>query len=259
MKAAKKALALLLSALMLFGFGAGVSAETQEDEAREIEAEEQVLVEQVVEALPEAADAPRDDDEAEAWALLTQTMEDLRGDYTMHGTIMSTSGGYHYTTIHSNGTFVFDRWSRREMCKNYKNPGFIIYPEKNVYVRTRSDAILNRALTLEPKQIAPEKDFTFQKNGEYMTIQYDGVEYRYYEGNLSRISRDTRYFNIYEFEKGTADKAMFSLRGMFRLPTTYPNVAEASSLYWPIQIPLYLPPTILLLPFTLLLSFLDWF
>jgi len=196
----KKLLAVLLAGLMLVGFGVWVAAETEE----EPEAEEIVLQEtQDSEAQEVVLQATQAELEAQGRALLMQTMEDLREDYTVRGIVHS---GGNYACLNDDGT--------RELIIG--DEVFRVFPDRNAYQRLESTSYKNKFL--KPKIVTDETPITVDVFSTTLRVYFDGYRYDYYyqsSGALDSIVEvgAFNWLNMYGFRKG-ADLSLFSMEGM---------------------------------------------
>jgi len=178
----KKLLALLLVVLMLFGFGAGAAALTPEEEL-----------------------------EAEGRALLIQTMEDLRGDYTINNGIVHSNGNY--AIINGDGT--------REL-----HLGAYIYrvfPNQKGYQKLESSEYFDwynsdLVRSLEPKEVTEDTPIRIEEligaNIDFYVV-FDGFSYGYERntGTLTWIKGSTWEMDVKTFRK-EANISLLSLDGM---------------------------------------------
>lgn len=202
----KRLLALLLAGLMLIGFGVGGSAETPE----ELEAEEIVSQEtqepEAEEVVPQATQAEL---EAEGRALLVQTMEDLRGDYTIQD-----PDRYHPKRkwIHSGDVYVRtieDRFYRYDISTE---TAFTVFPLLDFYQK-RSEFQDDYLSLLEPKAVPADAPISVTVDGEKLKVLFDGLTYTYRSGELIQISKIRYAADTTLMQKG-ADLSAYSIAGM---------------------------------------------
>ena len=197
----KKLLAVLLAGLMLIGFGVGAAAETQEElEAQEIVSQET----QEPEAQEFVPKATQSELEAQGRALLMQTMEDLRGDYTVRGIVHS---GGNYACLNDDGTLD-------ELIIG--DEVFRIFPDHNAYQRLASTSY--KIEFLKPKVVTEDTPITVETFSTELWVYFDGYRYDYYyksSGALDQIVEvgAFNWLNMYGFRKG-ADLSLFSMEGM---------------------------------------------
>jgi len=181
----KKLLALFLSALMLCGFGAGASAQTQE-------------------AL-----------EAEGRALLTQTMRDLRGAYTMPGNANDPGA---YETIMCDGqAYAFVRANGvRDI--HFKDRAVRVYPGRNAWHTLSSSQSSQLLPLLTPKEIPAGASIAAREWYGSIEVSYDDCSYWYKDGMLWSIDGGPSPSILIDgFSKGI-DPGVFSLDGMREVP-----------------------------------------
>ena len=220
MKTAKQFLALLLSAILLFSFGVGANAVTPED------------------MTPEEL-------EAYGRALLMQTMEDLRGDYTLTGELFV---GLRFHTIcydygkvfHSNGKYTFLRyeghfwnwydrdWSTAEWFISYHdivadNEIVRIYPDQNAYRKLNSSPSIDYISMLEPKPIPESTPIQIfgpydSDDGRSVGVLFDGHLYCYWNNSLTSIENTEKFIRVEDFDKAVSQN-IFSSSGYRRTST----------------------------------------
>ena len=214
-KRTKQFLALLLSAILLCSFGVGVNAIAPEEEP-EAQAAYAVPPEDLTEEEPEAqavAAAPEDmtPEELEAYgrALLMQTMEDLRGDYTI-GSIVHSGGRYAW--LNSGGTYTL----------YLGNETLNVFPEQNAYYRFMSGLpYINIALAVmemqrvKPKDITADTPINVTQYGANLCVTYDGIRYNYNEkGLLYSIADDKGQLRVQDYPFKEADLSLFDVSHM---------------------------------------------
>jgi len=187
----KKTLALFVSVVMLCALvRVGASALTQEEELEAI---------------------------GRAW--LMQTMDDLRGDYTIERLSLDW-------IVHSNGRYRINCLNRESgIYEIHSDDGVLrVFPEHSAYVKLPSSGLSVLVPMLTPKEITENTPIR-ANNGAPFKVTYDGTEYNYYHnrtGNdyynekLSSIRRENRSIDLRftgSFNK-EADQSVFSVEGM---------------------------------------------
>jgi len=165
----KKLLALLLSVILLCSFGVGAIAVAPN------------------ELTPEELNAL-------GRALLIQTMEDLRGDYTAVGSLYKkvpifpdTAIFEFKTVIHSNGQYVFfpDNSNKNEYeIALTTNEVFHVYSNRNAYQRISPPDWVKYLPPLEPKEVTGDAQTTtildkIAGDHEGIVVSYGGNSYTY--------------------------------------------------------------------------------
>ena len=174
----KKLLALLLAVLMLFGLGAGASAQTPEE-------------------------------------MLTQTMKDLRGDYTIQGD--KNDPGYYEKVICYDGNYAFIRADGvRDI--HYKGRVVRVYPERNAYHKLSSSYSFDYLPLLTPKEIPENAPITAKEWYGSIEIPFEGNSYWYKEGSLWSIDGGPAPGILIGAFSGEADPGVFSLDGLREVP-----------------------------------------
>jgi len=184
--AMKKMLAALLAGLMLFGFGVGAGAQTPEEL------------------------------HAEGRALLAQTMEDLRRDYTIAGRLSPEPGGraYYVGVVHSGDAYAFIREDGvRDI--HFKERTVRVYPDRSAYHELSLSYSFGYLPLLTPKQIPGS--VTVERWYESVGVSFGGIRYWYKNGSLWSIDDSSRDILINKFSK-EADPDVFSLDGMQKAP-----------------------------------------
>jgi len=182
----KKLLALLLAGLLLIGFGVGGTA--QEGVAKTPEE----LTQEELEALGRA--------------LLIQTMEDLRGDYTIRNSnepIVHSNGAY--AAVYKDGT--------KELFLG--DDAFRVYSDIKVYHKISTSAPI-WLLLLKPKEITETTPIHVSlREDKWLVVLFDDIQYEYFRqtGELYILRGFGDSLRIDYFYK-EADTAVFSLAGM---------------------------------------------
>jgi len=206
----KKLLALLLAGLMLMGFGVGVNAETPE----ELEAEENVSQEiQEPEAEEFVPQATQEELEAEGRALLAQTMEDFKGDFTS-GSIVHSGGTY--AIILSDGT--------RELYLNGQI--YRVYPDRKAYRKLESSSNANRLRYYEPREITEDTPITARMiygSDDVLEVKCNGFTYRYI---------DTMGIFVLQGFRKEANLSLLSLEGFREISERRVTLWDFSDMYW---------------------------
>ena len=172
----KKLLALLLAALLLVGFGVCAGAEQTQEEL-----------------------------EAEGRTLLMDTMEMLRGDYTLWDNYI----------VHSNGNYALT-WNDGLRDLFLMEGIYRVYLDRNAYQKLESSEFNWILALLEPKAVAEDTPISVEKTWDGLRVDFDGLCYYYKAGSLILIwiAGDGRSEqNMSGFRKG-ADQSVFSLGGM---------------------------------------------
>ena len=205
MKNRKKLLAFLLSILVCAGAGAGARAAAPEEEAR---------------------------------ALLTQTMEDLRGDYTMTFVDTNYFGFGETVFVHRGEATALignqTRWLPRlllgkRVYRVYGPEGaLLIFPGRKLYARL-PNAVSGYEGLLEPKEITPDTAVRAYRDGGALVAQTgEGVRvgadipcidsgYIYEDGALVCVWGPWHRLRITGLRR-EADASVFSTQGMRELP-----------------------------------------
>jgi len=214
MKTTKRLLALCLSVLMLCGFGVAAGAEMTE------------------EMTPEEL-------EAYGRALLMQTMEIFRGDYTFEGFFeySSRSDDPHNLrkdyekVIHSNGNYAFffrrGNTSTGEYDLLLENDLLHVYPERKAYQRIATAECYNYLPLLEPRVVTEDTPISVSKKSlpfcDQIEVLIDGYcyHYRLYNGEneyyLSGIESDATFCYISSYVEKGADQSYFDISRMRRV------------------------------------------
>jgi len=182
----KKLLAALLAGLMLMGFGAGVNAQTPEEL------------------------------QAEGRALLAQTMEDLRGSYTIEGRLSfrETRGDY-VGVAHGGGAYAFIR-EDGVLDLHLEGKALRVYPDRNAYHALSLSYSFNYLPLLTPRQI-PENIAVRSWYGS-IEVSLGGMRCWYKNGSLWSVDDDASYDIAIALFTKSADASMFSLEGMREVP-----------------------------------------
>ena len=193
----KKLLALLLTGLLLIGFGVGASAETPEEL------------------------------EAEGRALLVQTMEDLRGDYTF-----SLRKTYNTSdeVVYSNGNFAFTDYAEGIRELHLDGYTYRIYLNRNIYLKNVSSSNVHYIRMLEPRVITEDTPISVSRSSSGLEVYCDGLRYWYRADTLYCISDDTHLY-ISNFRK-SADLSVFSLEGLREVTAEKVNQWNRYDAYW---------------------------
>ena len=170
----KKFLALLLAAILLCSFGVGANAAAPED------------------MTPEEL-------EAYGRALLMQTMEDLRGDYTINDRI-----------VHSGGNYAFISEGSREI--HIGGEAYLII--RNMYMKLDSPNHSREVSLLEPKEITADTPISVKLDrGKWLSITAYGYLYSFFDNMLDSINDGNWPLFINEF-RNSADRSLLSIEGM---------------------------------------------
>jgi len=171
------------------------------------------------------AAAPEDltEEELEAYgrALLMQTMEDLKGDYSI---------GY---IMHSGGNYVFD-YAIKSYELHLGDQIFRVIPNRRAYQKLPDSPNTDRYQVFKPKDIAADSPISVTQPAQnQIDVTYDGIRYRYVDGNLNRIytgekmyfyGEDEKYYNTSTLIKDRVNLSLFSIEGM--------REATAFELWW---------------------------
>lgn len=214
----KKLLALLLAGLMLFGFGVVGAAQEGVPEAPEGVFDAGALVPQEAQE-PEAEEVapqvtPEEELEAEGRALLMQTMEDLRGEYSFGS--VDTSVLNYWKVMHKDGAYVFRRYTKdgNNNELHIGNEKFLVYPDRNAYLRVASLPSSVLLPLLEPKEITEDTPLVVSPDGAIISVSCDGTTYKYRSNGLYSISRsEGLYISGISLSKDV-DASLLSINGL---------------------------------------------
>ena len=156
----KKLLAAVLAGSMLFGFGVGANAQTPEELT------------------------------AEGRALLTQTMEDLRGDYTIEGRLSFRETRRDYVgVVHSGGVYAFIREDGvRDV--HFTGRTVRVYPDRGAYHELSSSYSFDYLPLLTPRQVPAS--IAVERLYESIEVSFGGVRCWYKGGRLWSIDDSSR-------------------------------------------------------------------
>ena len=194
----KKLLALLLSAIILCSFGVGANA-APPDELLEEGLEAQII------SAAAAEDLTQEELDALGRELLMQTMEDLRGDYTIY---------WYESIVHSDGKFVVlygDSVGTYEL--HLENEVLCVYPNRNLFEKWSKSRWSARLQLLKPKEITADTQISVTQSDGHIYITYDGIRYSYDEENTFYYVSG-KGLGLYARLSKEADLSLFSLEGM---------------------------------------------
>jgi len=192
----KKLLAVLLAGLMLIGFGVGAAAETEEE----------------LEALGRA--------------LLMQTMEDLRGNYTMEARVSNSAGYFNYphTITHIDKQYAFRSETSyyedyTEIEINFGGELVRIYPSWKTYQKIFEWNYADTVLQLESKDVFEDSVIEVRMivGAEYesgLHVKFEGNTYRYRDGTLLEIYAEHHCGTLIEEFSKRVDQSVFSISGL---------------------------------------------
>ncbi|MCL2494128.1 MAG: hypothetical protein FWE98_00545 [Oscillospiraceae bacterium] len=206
----KKLLALLLSAIILCSFGVGANAAPPD------ELLEEGLEAQIISAAP-PDELTQEELDALGRELLIQTMEDLKGNYTIQGSFLIPYERFDFIeVIHRDDMFAFtDEDNRRDLLLSDRI--LRVYPNFNAYQLISTSNGSDYLPLLESKVISEDASVCVERlSSKYIQVSYDGTRYYFDNGSLDAINENiSPRPNIWisSFNK-EASQSAFSIEGM---------------------------------------------
>ena len=182
----KKCLAVLLTGLILMGFGTGAAAQTPAEL------------------------------EAEGRALLAQTTQDLKGNFTIEGKLSAQDAGeYYVAAVRCDGAYAFIRADGvRDI--HFKDKAVRVYLERNAYHEMSASYSSDFLPLLTPKEV-PE-NISVSKQFEATEVSFNGCRYWYKNGSLWSIDNSSSLEILIEDFRKQTNPGIFSLDGLQEVP-----------------------------------------